>query len=306
MSENTDISFVKTVADLAKTAGSELATITLNEAMPGLPTSIPILIDKQKGSMAGVAGLFEPHRTHPARKAGTAKVTTLESFVDLVNRHKTEDSVIFADTNWQSPSLTAVIDYHVAENGGEARYGKHRIHYAFPLSEEWRAWIAQNGEKMRQADFAQWIEDHIAELVAPNARETAYNEETFGFKTAPPNELQQLSRGLQIKVETRIKSSVTLQSGEGEIIWEEEHRDNMGNRLVVPGMFMLSIAPFFMGDVCRIPVRLRYKAAGGAAVWSFHLYRPDIYITNQINAALTDAVEKVALPAYQGAPEMTA
>lgn len=309
MSENNDTSFVETVAELARKSGAEIATITLAEKVPGLPASVPALVNKADGQLISVAKLFEEFRIHPTRKVGTAKVTTLESFVELVNRHATKDSVIFADANWRNPSLTAVIDYHGQNDTeldvfGAAAYGKHRIHYAFPLSEEWKAWTQLNGQTIEQADFAAWIEDHIAELSAPDAEEAEYFRGLFGFKVAYPNELQALSRGLAIRVETNVKSNTVLQTGEGEITWEEEHKDSQGNRFVVPGLFILDIAPFFLGARCRIPVRLRYRIKAGRTVWSFHIHRPDIHVTEQVRRDLENAAAETGLPAYQGAPEM--
>lgn len=301
--ETLDGSAVKSIEALALKSGAALATIELSEKLPGLPGSIPVLVNKADGLMKGVKDLFEPHRIHPERKKGTAKVTTLESFIDLVDRHKTEDSVIFANTDWRKPSLTAVVDYHRKPNGGPADFGQHRIHYEFPLSEEWQAWQKQNGEVMTQEDFATFIEDHIQELSAPDAEESEYYRQIFGFKVAYPNELQALSRGLSVTVNQNVKSNVVLQSGEGEIVFEEDHRDAQGNKFTVPGLFILNIAPFFLGDTCRIPVRLRYRVRGGAAVWFYQIYRPDKHITEQVRRDLETAAGSTGLPQFQGMPE---
>ncbi len=296
-----DIEQLKALADKA---GSEIVHVDLDEGCEGLPTQIPVLLDRTTGVVRDLRPLFEHWRDRPERRSGTARVLTLESFIALTNRHKLPESAIFADTDWQKPSLTAVIDYHNSTaSGGAADNCKHRIRYDFPLSEEWRAWIAQDGQPMGQGDFAQWIEDHITELAAPHGDESDNIQKTFGFKAALPNELQMLSRGLQVHAETRVKSHVTLQSGEGALTFEEEHLDASGNKLVVPGMFLLSIAPFFMGDKARIPVRLRYRVRGGAITWSFHIYRPDVHITEQLREDMATAGEACELPVFEGAAE---
>ena len=297
---------IKAVQDLANDAGSRIAYARIDEAPHGLPSKVPVFIDRKTGKVVSVKALFEEFREKPERKKGTAVVNTLDSFVDLANRHKTDDSAIFADTDWRNPSLTAVVDYHKNESGGLADNGKHRVHYPFPLSEEWKAWIAQDGKPMDQADFAEWIEDHLPELAAPDQREAEHYLETFGLKVAAPNEMVKLSRGLQIHVESRMKNNVTLQSGEGEITWDEEHKDAAGNRVTVPGLFILNIPPFFMGTATRIPVRLRYRAAGGTIKWFFKLHRPDVVITGQIEEDLARAAMATALPCYRGKPEMAA
>lgn len=297
---------ITAIKDLADKAGTELVTIKLPEPVPGLPNEVPALLNRESGIVAGVKDIFAAYRTAPERKTGTAKVNTLDSFINLLERHKTDNSVIFAETNWLKPSLTAVIDYHEDRNGGLADNGKHRIHYEFPLSEEWKAWVEINGKPMQQETFAEFIEDHIADLSSPDTMEEEDFRRKFGFKVAFPNELVTLSRGLQVHSASRVKNAVTLQSGEGEITWEEEHRDAQGNKLQVPGLFILSIAPFFRGQPTRIPVRLRYRVSPGGIIWICQLYRPDVSITEEVTRDMERAANETGVPHFQGAPEMPA
>ncbi len=293
---------IDAIRKLADEAGSAIVPAYFGSEREGLPSLVPVFLDRNSGQAHSLKKHFEEYRTHPERKRGTATVTTLESFIDLVDRHQTGNSAIFANTDWNAPSFTAVIDYHELE-GGRADNGQHRIHYPFPLSDEWKAWKKQSGEVLTQAEFAEWIEDRIADLAAPTDDERREYEDTFGLKTATPAEIVTLSRGLKVHAETRVRSNIVLQSGEGEISFEEEHRDAAGNKLVVPGLFIISIAPFFLGAKARIPVRLRYRVSGGAVKWFFVLHRPDLHITGHVNAALKQAEDATGLPAYQGAPE---
>lgn len=296
---------VNAVADLARDAGVTVQTITPPD-IPGLPTSIPVIVDPKSGCAKSVKSLVEEWRETPDRKRGTAKVHTLESFIELTDRHKTEDSVIFADIDWQKPSLTAIIDYHEIGNGGEADNGKHRVHYPFPLSEEWRTWVKFNGEPMGQAEFAEFIEDRIAELAAPHEEEAKDWQEKLGGRVAFPNEIVTLSRGLKVNAETRIVNQVTLASGEAQITFEEEHKDQNGQKVNVPSLFIIKLPAFFRGEAVRVPVRLRYRVKSGALVWFYQLYRPDQYITEEVERSLLRAAAATELPAFQGTPEMSA
>lgn len=295
---------IEAIRRMADDAGTTLATVKLDS--PGLPKEFAVLIDRKSGTAKSIKTLIEEFRERPARKIGTAKAFTLESFVDLTNRHKTPESVIFADTNWRQPSLTTVIDYHTKDAAGPPDNGKHRIHYEFPLSEEWAAWMGLDGQQMDQKAFAEWIEEHLPELAAPTAAEVDELEKTFNMTVASPNKMVMLSRGLQVNVESRVKTSTTLQSGEGELLFEEEHRDAAGNKLSVPGLFILAIPPFFMGEPVRMPVRLRYRVIAGQVKWTFKIFRPDVYITTQIEEDLATAAQKTGLPHFRGKPEMSA
>ena len=300
----------------------------------GLPDRIPLAIRHGKTpEIINLRPLFEAWRDRPATKRGTATALTLKSFVDLTNRHKTPHSAIFADTDWRKPSLLAVIDYHEkAPELGElptisadapmpdspdAVYVagvaesimtrpdnlKHRIAYAYTLSDTWKAWIAQNGEMMTQGDFAAWIEDHIADLSSPEDAEKIWLERDLQTTVATPSALIQISRGLQINVEAKVKNVVTLQSGAAQIAFEENHVGGDGKPLTIPGAFLLQVAPFFGGDVVRVPVRLRYRVMGGVTKWFFSMHRPDLYITQRLKDDIFYVARDTALPVYEGTPE---
>lgn len=296
---------IERIAELgAKAAGADLVIVKAPAGMTGVPEEIPaLLVRGERPELHPVKRFIEDFREHPQRRKGTAMAETLESFNALVDRHKTAASVIFADTGWTAPAFTAVIDYHEAKGGGTADWLGHRVVYKFPLSEEWKAWTAMNGEKMDQAQFAAFLEDRIADLASPTEGEKAMYERDFATRVATPAELINLSRGLAVHVDQQVKSAVTLQSGEGQIAWEELHKDSDGKPLKIPGMFMLKVAPFFMGEKTAVPVRLRYRPANGRILWFYQIYRPDIVITEQVRRDLGTAAQATGLPAFEGAPE---
>ena len=308
---------IDAVAKLAREGDVKVTTISAPSGTPGIPTSVPVLINPSAGRAESLKNLFDAWRTAPESKVGSAKVTTLESFIDLTNRHRIQHSAIFANTDWRQPSLTTVVDYHLlhADSGEDAplperpsaaAFGRHRVEYKFPLSEEWKAWVGMDKQVMNQQVFAEFIEDHISELAAPHEDEVSYWEEKLGGKVAYPNELKLLSIGLKVHATTKVANSITLQSGEGEITWAEEHRDMKGDKLVVPSLFIIQLPPFFMGEAIRLPVRLRYRVREGQVSWIFQMYRPDVYVTEQVMRDMERAARDTDLPAYQGTPEMSA
>jgi uncharacterized protein YfdQ (DUF2303 family) len=293
---------IEAIAKLAReAAGLEIADLNLD--VKGLPKQVPIAkLHGETPEFNSLKRLAEEWRLFPERKTGTAQVDTLRSFIDLTNRHKTADSAIFANTDWKAPALTTVVDYHKAE-GTDAQWLKHRIHYAFPLSEQWKTWVAMNGKPMNQSDFAQFIEDNIADLSSPEVMEVTDYEAKFATKIATPSELVALSRGLAVRVESKAVSSVVLQTGEGEIVWDEVHQGADGKKLKVPGLFMLQIPLFHMGEAQRVPVRLRYRVREGSTVWFYQIYRPDVAVTERVLEDYEDAMEATALPGFIGKPE---
>lgn len=297
---------VQVVANLATQAnGVEIITVDNVAKIPGVPDKIPVGIVKGEDPVVFAAKkLFDRYRLLPERKVGTAVTTSLTSFIDLVNRHKTEHSAIFAETDCHSPNFCAVINYHrINGQNGEADYLDHQIKYDFPLSEEWKTWLDKNGEEMEQGEFAAFIEDRIADLATPEPQETDEAKKRFQTTAAMPAKMMELSRGLQINVESKVRTSTKLQSGESSIVFEEQHKDAAGKDITVPGLFYLNIPPFTNGELKRVPVRLRYRVRNGTISWLYQLYRPDLVINDTVKAAIEKTKEETVLPFFEGTPE---
>lgn len=311
--ETLDAAAIREVAALTeKTRKLEIVTLDNVGAIPGVPDKIVIGIrNGERTEVVDLSGAFEGYRDHPRRKSGSAVALSLDSFIGLSNRHKTADTVIFAKTEWRAPSLTAVIDYHRrnsetkagAVSVGTADWLKHRVHYAYPLSDDWKVWVEKNGSNFGQAEFAAFIEDRIADLTSPTDEERTGLEQDFETKVATPSDLLRLSRGLQINVESKVKNIVSLQSGAAQIQFEEVHSNSDGQPLTVPGIFLLQIAPFASGGRIRLPVRLRYRKQGGAIGWFYQMYRPDQFITDRLRNDISLVTEATGLPIFEGTPE---
>lgn len=294
--------FAKHLAELGvKATDVGLVDIDARVGDAGVPAKVPAIWDRNQQKLSSVKALIEEYRTRPERRKGMAAIQTLDSFIALVNRHKDEDSAVFMDANWRAPSFTAVVDYHTLAR--TPRNLTHRISYAFPLSEEWKLWLEKDGKAMTQADFAAFIENRIAELTSPLVPERKEFSATFMTDVAEPAVIIQLSRGLAVAVNAKVSQAVMLQSGEGEIIFEEVHRDGKGQKLSVPGVFMLSLPVFFRGPNVRMPVRLRYRVRDGAVTWFYQIWRPDVYTTEAILAGRDKVAAETKLPIYEGAPE---
>jgi uncharacterized protein YfdQ (DUF2303 family) len=295
---------VESIAELAKQAvGATILNVPTAGLGDGLPPNVPMLFDHRHGG-AGLKALkeeIERFRIDPERRCGSAKTTTLKSFIDLINYHKDDASVLFAKTDWPSPQLVAIIDYHTQSHF--PRHLQHRVVYDFPVTDECRAWIDRDGKSFTQAEFAAFIEEHVAELASPLPAEMSDYERLFKVEFATPTVMMQLSRGLQVNVDCVVKANVTLQSGEGEIQFSEEHMDHKGDKLVVPGLFMISVPAFIDGEPIRLPARLRYRVGSGKVTWLYQLYRWKFWLRDQVQKDLLEVVKGTELLAFEGSPE---
>lgn len=257
---------------------------------------------------------FDSNRDAPRYRRGTAAMTSLASFIDHINRFGDDDSAVFADDNRTAPKLTAVIDYHRADidDGvhGDYRHGKHRTTFAFPLSDEWKAWLAFDGKTMPMAEFALFLEDRIGDIAIAGDSHPAHVErfvEQNGGeeRIASYAALIELSRGLKVFESAKVEEAVNLSSGEGQISFSVEHdtRNQTGGKVKVPTMFFISIPVFRKGVFYRIAARLRYrKAADGVKFW-FNLWRPDLSFDDAFAEAVAKVDEETPASVFFGAPE---
>lgn len=249
----------------------------------------------------------DEYRTRPERRKGTAVLEDLDSLVGFANRFKDKESALFASLVG-SPSLTAVIDYHEKgeEVGGAelARFGAHRGTYSFPLSVEWRAWVAQNGKSMGQTDFAEFIENRVADLdVEPKGDSLAFAERTM-LAFATPSRMVELSRGLTIRASSNVKSTINLSSGESQFSYEVAHVGGEDHGpLKIPGAFLIAIPVFERGEIFQIAARLRYRAVQGKVTWSYELYKHEHRLQIAFDEACEAAADQTGLPLFRGAPE---
>ncbi len=249
----------------------------------------PAYVHPRSGDLQSLKTLVDQWRPHPERRKGTIVASTIESFVALVNRDSNENSVIFAD-NSDEPKLVAVLNFHAAD-GGTPAFCDDRIVYSFPLSEEWEAWNAVDGEshKMNQAAFAEFIEDRFFDIGEPGSAGSTSSAwaEKMGVKLAGPQELMRVSRGLSIRVEETVRNVIKRDSGECEFVFTVENKDSAdGGTVKVPSAFHIRI-PVLRGEgPYSIPVRLRYRAGGGKISWFVELHRPELFLLDAVNAAI--------------------
>lgn len=327
------------MADPAKTPppGDDSAAITFTAGAPDIGPAIEAvrrlvedhttakhiaLFDPLTGDSApayicgdGIAridpGVFEGYAANPRFRHGTAQFTQIESLIGHVNRFKDEDSVLFAIEDRTKPSITAVIDYHragtIAE--AEARFGKHRAVFPFPLSDEWTAWQDQDKKPMAMADFAAFLEDRIVDVLDMIPGEDSLPEDmqkfvnAIGGRIASPSRLLELSVGLKVHEKSNVSEAVNLATGEAQIQFVSEHVDGSGAPLKVPNLFLIGIPVFKNGQFYRLAARLRYrKTPGGLAFW-YELWRADRVFDHAFRDGCERARVETDLPLLFGTPE---
>lgn len=207
----------------------------------------------------------------PARKQGTLKLRDVDSFVQVVQDQADESTRIYRTV--EPPRFVAVFNDHAGTPG----WGDYRAVYDCPLSTEWRAWKGSDKRSMTQADFAQFIEDNLPDIVEPAAAS-----------------MLEISRTLQAKKKVAFASAIRLDNGQQQFTYEEKIDGTSGakGQIQVPEVFTIGVPVFEGGPRYAVRARLRYRISdqGALAMW-FDLERPHKIIEDAV-AQLKKVVEE--------------
>ncbi len=269
-------------------------------------------------SIESLKKILDEYRALPDRRRGSSQIRDVDSFLAIVDRFKSDASIVFADPNRSGPSVTAIFDYSPkGPDATKADWARHRAVYAPQLSDEWKAWMANNNKWLSQMDFAAHIEERVTELCVPNLDDPKLKTLAglIDGVWASPGDMVALSRGLQVNVNSTVKSATVLNTGEVSIIYNEQHTDGAGQPLKIATLFRVLIPVFYAGVPYYLSARIRYRVTGAGIQWLYQIIRPDLAFDDAFNGkpdgtsgdARLSIVEKVRketlLPVLLGSPE---
>lgn len=221
-------------ADIAELARQGAATETLE---PGKVYSI----------VNGDGGLdivnTDEYAARPRRKTGRYAVSDAQSFKDYLEKHgiEGETEVTARETEGQ---IVAGID---AGTDLQPGWCQHNITLQLQASDEWRRWLDRNNKLMRQADFAEFLEDNAKDIVEPSYAE-----------------IFEVATSLQVKRGVDFESATRLDNGEIQLGYRETTNTTAGNlgQLSVPQTLVLALRPFKGGEPYRVTASFRYRLNG--------------------------------------------
>ncbi|WP_235451331.1 DUF2303 family protein [Gemmobacter sp. LW-1] len=272
-----------------------------------------------------LSGLYEAAATklQPWRRTGTAKMQDLQSLIDWANRNKGETSALFATVS-DAPSLTCIADYMAAgspvldhhSRDPAASHCRHRAHYAFPLSREWKLWTAISGKAMEKAELGNFVEENAKDFLAPSPAlvngggkledwEKAFEliAQQVRGRFGSVDALITLSRQFEVNETMNLKATRNPDTGESSFVFINEHQQPDGNPIQIPTLFIIALPVFENGHFYRLAVRFRYQKQGSALRFFLTLHNPDIAMRDAVEGALDTATTETGLPLFRGQPE---
>ena len=220
---------------------------------------------------------LEQLRDNPSRIKSAVKMLSQESLVTYLDRFSNDCSVVFADVG--NKRVTAVIDYHDPEL---PEWCSHKAIYDCPLSEAWKAWDAADRRVMGQLEFAEFLENRIADI-AP-----------VGDVYAGPSgaELLEMVLVFQETRKSEFKSVSRLSDGTFSVAFSDEK--NGSSQAALPEKISLSIQPFHNGKHYLVECRVRYRLRDGELKLWVELIEPEKTIEHAFNTVIEEV--KTSLP----------
>lgn len=205
------------------------------------------------GAMHDVVDL-ERFLGNPRRKKGTVEFFTADSLSRYVKAHGDDRTAIYADV--ERPIVVAVLDGHHDEAG----WGEHRAVLRLRPTAEWSRWMARNAKIGSQTEFAEHIEDCLADIVEPSGAE-----------------MLELAQHFQATTKVAFRSAKVLTDGQRQLLYEEtiDARAGMKGQLTIPSTFSIAVAPFEGAPTYKVTARLRYRMREGTLNIGYVLDRPD-------------------------------
>jgi len=231
------------------------------------------------------ATAYEPDldawRLAPERATGVYRPATVKSFAEYVGWQERPD----ATTVWVHPTsgrVVAVLD----DNGAEPGYRQHQAVLTLQPTPEWDHWINQDGNLMKQEDFALHIEEGLPEIEQPDAAD-----------------MLEMAQSFRVTNNATFRSSKRLASGEQQFLYDEAVEATAGRTgdIIVPSTFVLLVAPFVGEQEQQLVAKLRYRMSGGQFQIGYKLERPERVIRDALDQVVGTLELKFAR-VYVGEP----
>lgn len=223
-----------------------------------------------------------------------------KSFENYVNNYSLNGrSILFADD--VNGSATVILNYHAGREGniGDGEYsrgedwfagpeavgpGTHVVKYAFRKSEAWKAWMGVNNRALSQRDLAEFLEEHIDDVIHPDAAT-----------------LMELVNSLQVTKIVDIKSKINLSNGNQQWNCSEEDNPKIGGvPVVVPKKLGICIPVFDGDEPYAIEAFFRYRMNDKSLSFEVRFQKTTELFTEAARAKVRLLAEAVELDALFG------
>jgi uncharacterized protein YfdQ (DUF2303 family) len=221
-----------------------------------------------------VTDLVEKAQTMPRRKRGTVVLKDVDSLLSYcADQAAAAVGYVYADPD--ARTMTAVFNDHRAGQG----WRDHRAQFKAEYTPEFERWQANNGSAKAkgQTEFAEFIEDNLADITEPAAHQLLDAATTIS-----------MSNGINFS------SAKRLQDGQTQLMYVESVEATAGadGGLTIPKEFTLGLRIFKNGGGYLLKARLKYRLNSGAVKFWYELDRPERAVEDAFAGYVNQVREK--------------
>lgn len=235
-----------------------------------------------------ISRAVEKMQPTPRRKSGTVQLKDLDSLLQYcvdqqgASPEGSANGYIYADPD--SRKITAVFN---DLRGGEPGWRDHRAEFKAEYTPEFAKWVSKNGQPFAQTEFAEFIEDNMADITEPQAAA-----------------LLEMATTIQAKTEISFSSAKRLQNGQVQLGYSEVINATAGasGAMEIPREFALGLRIFKNGDGYRLMARLKYRLHSGSVKFWFELDRYERAVELAFTGYVDTLREKAPYQVLLGTP----
>lgn len=217
----------------------------------------------------------------PFRKRGTVQVFDAASFNSVLAANEGGNATIYINRDADAPAIVAVLNGHTETGPG---WGDFRAEILFRFTPQWRKWKAIDGQLKSQAEFAEFIEDNIADVMSP-----------------PGAEMLEIAQYLTATRSVDFKSGFRSSDGRIQLQNVESMDAKVGaGQTAIPEVISLGIAPVFGLPPFKVDARFRYRIVDGKLKLGIKLQRVEDIMAAVVNDMVNGTVGSEGRPAVVG------
>lgn len=204
-----------------------------------------------------ITALVEHARDTPSRKRGTVALGDMPSLIAYCEDQAfMDEGYIYADPD--ARCITAVFNDH--RHIDYAGWRDHRATFVAEFTPEFKLWMANNKQPKSQTDFAEFLEDNLADLQGDDAAL-----------------LLNVASTIQATSGINFASARRLQDGQTQLTYNEviDAKAGADGALKIPQTFTLGLRIFKNGGGYKLTARLKYRLGGGAVKFWYELEHPE-------------------------------
>ncbi len=224
----------------------------------------------------------EKTRLEPHRQTGTVQLKDLASLIQYcVDQDMREVGYIYADPDLRK--CTAVFNDQRAGMG----WRDFRAEFKAEYTPEFQKWLTKDRQQFGQTEFAEFIEDNMADITEPAA-----------------SAMLEMATTIQAKTDINFSSAKRLQNGQVQLGYTEsiDARAGANGAMEIPKEFALGLRIFKNGDGYKLKARLKYRLNSGSVKFWYELDRVERAVEDAFSGYVTTLREKSGYQVLLGTP----